>query len=76
MLGWLVNFRKSSVQISSNNIQRAMKKKRLGEALSITNDISKYLHCQIIQGKININSFCQVVLKSRKNKLSIIALIN
>ena len=69
MSSQLVNFHKFAVQIS-NNIQGAMKR-RLGEALSIplSNGISKYLGCPIIQGRIKMNTFSEVILKSQK-KLS------
>ena len=62
--GQLVNFRKSLIQIS-NNIQGTTKR-RLGEALSIptSNDISKYLGCPLVQGRVNRSSFAEVVLKS------------
>ena len=60
MSGQLVNFHKSSVQIS-NNVQGAMKR-GLGEALniSISNDISKYLGCPIIQGRVRRSTFSEV----------------
>lgn len=68
--GQLVNFHKSLVQISSN-IQGAIKS-RLGEALSIPlfNDISKYLSCLIIQGRIKRSTFFEVILKSKKKLAS------
>ena len=64
--GQLVNFRKSTIQIS-NNIQGTTKR-RLGEALSIptSNGISKYLGCPLVQGRVNRSSFAEVVLKSQK----------
>ena len=67
--GQLVNFHKSSIQIS-NNIQGTTKK-RLGEVLSIptSNGISKYLGCPSVQGRVNRSSFADVVLKSQ-NKLA------
>ena len=57
MSSQLVNFHKSSIQIS-NNIQGATKR-RLGEALSIplSNGIRKYLGCPIIQGRIKMSIF-------------------
>ena len=60
----LVNFHKSTIQIS-NNIQGTTKR-RLREALSIptSNGISKYLGCPLVQGKVNRSSFAEVVLKS------------
>ena len=66
MSGQLVNFRKSSVQFS-NNIQGAMKR-RLGKALNISmsNGISKYLGCPIIQGRVKRSIFSEVILKSQK----------
>ena len=64
MFGQLVNFHKSSVQIS-NNIQGAMKR-RLREALNIpiSNGISKYLGYQIFQGRVKRSTFSEVILKS------------
>ena len=61
-----MNFHKSTVQLS-NNIQVAMKR-RLGEAFNIhiSNGISKYLCCLIIQGRIKMNTFAEVILKSQK----------
>ena len=66
MSGQLVNFHKSSVQIS-NNIQGAMKR-RLREELNIpiSNDISKYLGCPIFQGRAKRSTFFVVILKSQK----------
>ena len=68
--GQLVNFRKSIIQIS-NNIQGTTKR-RLGEALRIptSNDISKYLGCPLVQGRVNRISFAEVVLKSQKKLAS------
>ena len=62
--GQLVNLHKSSVQIS-NNLQGAMKR-RLGEVLNIyiSNSISKYLGCPIIQGRVKSSTFSEVVLSS------------
>ena len=70
MFGQLVNFRKSSVQFS-NNIQGAMKR-RLRESLNISmsNGISKYLDCPIIQGSIKRSPFSEVILKSQKKLAS------
>ena len=64
LFGQLVNLHKSSVQIS-NNVQGAMKR-RLGEVLniSISNSISKYLGCPIIQGRVKSSTFSKVVLSS------------
>ena len=47
-------------------------KRRLGEALNISmsNGISKYLGCPIIQGRIKRNTFFEVILKSKKKKAS------
>ena len=66
MFGQLVNFRKSSIQIS-NNIQTATKR-RLGEALNIllSNDIRKYLRSLIIQDRVKRSTFFEVVPKSQK----------
>ena len=60
----LVNFYKFTVQIS-NNVQGAMKR-ILGEALNIhiSNDISKYLSCPIIQSRVKIGTFYEVIFKS------------
>ena len=70
MSGQLVNFHKFSVQFS-NNIQGAMKR-RLGETLNISmsNGITKYLGCQIIQGRIKRSTFSKVILKSQKKLAS------
>ena len=70
MFDQLVNFHKSSVQFS-NNIQGAMKGS-LGEALniSLSNCISKYLGCPIIQGRIKRSTFFEVILKSQKKLAS------
>ena len=64
LFGQLVNFHKSTIQISKN-IQGTTKRK-LGEALSIltSNYISKYLGCLLVQGRVNRSSFFEVVLKS------------
>ena len=68
--GQLLNSHKSSIQIS-NNIQGTTKR-RLGEALNIptSNDISKYLGCPLVQGRVNRSSFAKVVLKSQKKLAS------
>ena len=68
--GQLVNFQKSMVQIS-NNIQGTLKRK-LGEVLNIpiSNGISKFLGCPIIQGRIKRNNFVEVILKSQKKLTS------
>ena len=70
MSSQLVNFHKSSIQIS-NNIQGATKR-RLGEALSIplSNGIRKYLGCPIIQGRIKMSIFSKVILKSHEKLTS------
>ena len=70
MSGQLVNSHKSLVQFL-NNIQGAMKR-RLVEALNISmsNGISKYLGCQIIQGMIKRRTFSKVILKSQKKLAS------
>ena len=43
-------------------------RKRLEKALSIpiSNDISKYLGCPIIQGRVKRDTFYKVILKSQK----------
>ena len=66
MFGQLINFHESLVQFS-NYIQGAMKR-RLGEVLSIpiSNGISKYLGCPLIQGIVKRNTFSKVILKSQK----------
>ena len=70
MSGQLVNFHKSSIQYS-NNIQGAMKR-RLGEALNISmsNGISKYIRCPIIQDRVKRSNFSEVILKSQKKLAS------
>ena len=61
MSGQLVNFHKFSVQFS-NNVQGAMER-RLGEALNIniSNGISRYFGCPIIQGRVKMSTFYEVI---------------
>ena len=48
-------------------------KRRLGEALNIhiSNDINKYLECPIIQGKVKMSVFHEVILKFQKKLASL-----
>ena len=66
MFGQLVNFHKSSIQIS-NNVQGAMKR-RLRETLNIHifNGINGYLGCPITQGRVKRNTCSEVILRFHK----------